>query len=196
MREVGRSAGPGSPFSRVFFALAFVVPGILLVGVGTRVVEVDPSTVHAPYWLIGMLGGMFTLAGLWLVTQGTFMGAGLKHVVGPTIMIGILVALHWVAFGPGVRSCSGGIALPFLSAWTGVGDVGCRAAFGFGALFFDGILASAVLARAAERWLEGPLRSAAEALSKGVLLLVLLPLLPLLLLALLLQAGAGRLRKS
>lgn len=192
---MGRSAGPGSLLSRLFLGLVFAVPGILLAGVGTRVVQVDPSTVHAPYWLIGMIGGMFTLAGLWLATQGTFLEPGLKLLVGPAIMIGILVALHWVAFGPGVRRCSGGIAIPFLSAWTGVGDLGCRTAFGFGAVFFDGLLTSAALARAAERWLEGLPRSLAEALSKGVLLLVLLPLLPLLLLALLLKAGAGKLRR-
>ncbi len=193
---MGRSARPGGLLSRLFFGAAFAGPGILLVGVGTHLVEVDPATVHAPYWLIGMLGGMFALVGFWLATQGTFMEAGLKLVVGPAILIGMLVALHWVAFGPGVRQCSGGISIPFLSARTGVGDMGCRTAFGFGAVFFDGILTSMVLSRAAERWLEGPFRSVAEALSKGVLLLVLLPLLPLLLLALLLQAGAGRLRRS
>lgn len=182
--------------SRLLFGLVFAGPGLLLVGVGARVVQVDPSSVHAPYWLIGMMGGMFTVAGLWLATQGTRLESGLKLVVGPAIVIGMLVALHWVAFGPGVRKCSGGISIPLISARTGVGEIGCRTAFAFGAVFFDGLLISVALARAAERWLEGRPRSLADGLSKGILLLVLLPLLPLLLLAALLKAGARRLRRS
>lgn len=101
----------------------------------------------------------------------------------------MLVALHWVAFGPGVRRCSGGVSIPFLSTRTGVGNLGCRTAFGLVAVFFDGLPISAALAHVAERRLEGGRKRVPEALSKGVLLLVLLPLLPLLLLAMLLKSA-------
>lgn len=191
-----RPAKSDSLIARLFFGLAFGAPGLFLVGVGAGAIEVDPSSVRAPYWLIGMLGGMFTLAGAWLATRGTPLESGLKLVVGPAILIGMLVALHWVAFGPGERQCTGSVSIPFLSTRTGVGDLECRTAFGLGAVFFDGIFASVALGHLAEHRLRGRPKRVAEVASKGVLLLVLLPLLPLLLLAILLKAGAAKLGRG
>lgn len=176
---------------RILFGSAFAVPGLLILGVGLRVVDVDPASVHAPHWLIAVLGGMFVVVGVWLYSRGTRVEPLLEAVVGPAALGGLLTALHWVAFGPGVRSCSGGITLPFVSAWRAVGGLECRMAFGFGALLFDGVLLSAGLSQLADHWLEGPSAKVADVLSKGVLLVAVAPLLPLLLVAFAFKAGAA-----
>jgi len=51
----------GSPFAG---AGAF----ILLIGLGK--VEMDPSKIHAPMWVISAAGSMFLLAGLWFIWHG------------------------------------------------------------------------------------------------------------------------------
>lgn len=179
---------------RLVFGALFAVPGLVILGVGLRVVEVDPSTVHAPYWLIAMLGGMFALAGVWLFSQGTRFEPFLQAIVGPAILVGILTALHWVAFGPGVRQCTGGFSLPFITGWRIAGDLECRMAFGYGALLFDGLFLSVGLAHAAELWLEGAPKTVAEGLSKAVLVVAILPLIPLLFLGIAGKAVMRRIR--
>ena len=154
--------------------------GLFIVAVAAGAVPADPGTIHAPSWVLHCAGGMFTLVGVWIATAGTPVGNGLNVVTGPVVLVGLLSILHWVAFGPGVRQCSGGVSIPFLSARGPVGDLGCRVGFGYGALLFDGILIGTLLSNWAERQLRGTLRSLATGIGNALIVIPLLPFIVLL----------------
>ncbi|MEO1128232.1 MAG: hypothetical protein AAFX05_00825 [Planctomycetota bacterium] len=44
--------------------------GIPIMLVGTGTIRVSPSSVHAPYWVIGMIGGLFTTVGVLFMLNG------------------------------------------------------------------------------------------------------------------------------
>jgi hypothetical protein len=46
------------------FGIPFVTADVLIVLVGTKVVPVDPASVHAPYWVLTVAGVSFALGGL------------------------------------------------------------------------------------------------------------------------------------
>lgn len=46
------------------FGSVFVIVGILIVLVGLKVVPVDPATVHAPNWVLALIGVIFAVSGL------------------------------------------------------------------------------------------------------------------------------------
>ncbi len=52
------------------FGLIFVAVGVGIILVGTKTISVDPSTVHAPYWVLAVVGVIFALAGLAVVGSG------------------------------------------------------------------------------------------------------------------------------
>jgi hypothetical protein len=47
------------------------------------------------------------------------------------------------------------VSLPFVSSWGRVDGLGCRAAFGYGAILFDGLLLVAVAVKAVKQGLRG-----------------------------------------
>lgn len=177
---MARSPEEMSPAARLLVGGATAALGTTVVAMGAGLIPVDPASVYAPAWVIHTLGGLFALVGLWIATAGTPVGEVLKHVVGPASLFGLLAVLHWIAFGPGVRRCSGGLALPFVSTWGSVGDLECRIAFGYGALLFDGLILGATLSAWAERQEAGMTRRIAAGLSNVLILVPLLPFLVLL----------------
>jgi hypothetical protein len=46
------------------FGSAFVAVGTFIVLIGTKILPIDPSTVHAPYWVLTAAGISFALGGL------------------------------------------------------------------------------------------------------------------------------------
>lgn len=181
---------------RLLLGGAVTVMGLSVQGMALGVIPVDPSSVHAPMWVLLTAGGMFALVGVWIMAAGTVLGDGLNLVVGPAVLVGMLSMLHWVAFGPGVRQCSGGFSIPFLSGRGPVGDLECRIAFGYGAVLFDGILLSVALSALAKKRLDGTSHRIVEGLSKALLLIVLAPFLVVLGLVVGVKAAWGKLRPS
>lgn len=53
-----------STWGMFLFGVPFVAAGLVIILVGTKVIRVDPSTVHAPYWVVTAAGGAFALGGL------------------------------------------------------------------------------------------------------------------------------------
>ena len=51
----------GSPFAGV---------GTFILLIGLEKIEIDPSKIHAPLWVIAVCGSMFLLAGLWFIWHG------------------------------------------------------------------------------------------------------------------------------
>jgi hypothetical protein len=63
-RTERRGAQTGLPtWGAMLFGGAFVIAGILIILVGTKIIPVDAKGVHAPYWVLTVFGGVFALAG-------------------------------------------------------------------------------------------------------------------------------------
>lgn len=59
-----------SPRGMFLFGLPFVGCGIWITLIGLKIIEVDPKSVHAPYWLLGLVGLIFGGGGLLLWNMG------------------------------------------------------------------------------------------------------------------------------
>ena len=84
------------------------------------------------------------MAGLAILTiprGGSLEPAGrvtlISSLLGGSIVGLLALIINWIAFGPGERRFSGGLALPFLSVSAPAGEWSGRAAFGVGALLMD-----------------------------------------------------------
>ncbi len=67
-QPVSRTTIHGWP--SVILGLPFAGMGTFILLMGLEKIEVDPSKVHAPMWVIAVCGLMFVLAGLWLIWHG------------------------------------------------------------------------------------------------------------------------------
>ena len=70
-RSEGRGSRSGfSGFWAFFFGLPFLAFGMVLVLLSIKVIPIDPSKVHVPYWILTSIGGVFGLAGLMVCARG------------------------------------------------------------------------------------------------------------------------------
>ena len=120
--------------------------GILLVALD--IIPTDPAKFEAPHWVVGAAGLGFFLAGIAVLTApppGTpeAAAAGSRFTSWRTLALGLgivgsLAAVaNWVAFGPGPRKFSGGIAIPFVAVSGPTSEWAGRAIFGAGAVLID-----------------------------------------------------------
>lgn len=109
--------------------LGFVCAGIgvalLLVAAGG--IAVDPSTIHAPRWVLGVCGGVFVLGGVALAVPQV---SSLRIAAGMTTVLGLGLVAAWAAWFGDAEGFSGG--LPFVPDTVNVALA--RGVFGFGAL--------------------------------------------------------------
>lgn len=183
-----------TPLARFLVGGSFAGAGLMIVAMTVDVFLHDPASADAPLWVYLTFGFMFILVGLWIMSADTPMGEALKPVVGPVVLVGILSMLHWVAFGPGVRKCSGGISLPFLSVGSNAGDLECRIGFGYVALLFDGVILGAMLSYWAESRLRGGWSRVVKGIANTLIWVPLAPFLLILVVVALLKAGWSKLR--
>lgn len=131
--------GEGRPPYRLI-GLGTMALGLFIVLISADVIPVTDSTFSAPRWLAGCAGLSFLLAGaaVALARPGAPPGSvAANPYLGGAAALVLVVILNWIAFGPGPRHFSGGIALPFVS-WSGPSsDWTGRAAFGIGAVLAD-----------------------------------------------------------
>jgi len=96
--------------TRVLLSILLITAGIVVSLVAIDVVQVDPKTVHAPNWILGLLGLLFVGGGLATIARPQ---SGLASWSAGTVVIAITVVFAWVSlYGPG-EQFSGD--LPFLS---------------------------------------------------------------------------------
>lgn len=65
----------------VIFGLPFAGMGAYAMMAGAGIVEVDPSSVHAPFWVLTAIGSVFAVAGLFLMGYGLMSVAAKKRVM-------------------------------------------------------------------------------------------------------------------
>lgn len=111
--------------------LALVILGIL----GALLIHSHPQALQAPAWVAYTATASFVLAGV-----AVFLHASASRRVYAWLMAALLGVMSlipaWVALGPGERQC--------WSALLPIGELGCRVAFGVGAVVMLGAVALAV----------------------------------------------------
>ena len=114
--------------------------GLFTILTSANVIPVPDSTFSAPRWIAGCAGLSFLLAGaaVALARPGAAPGSiAANPYFGGAAGLVLVLILNWIAFGPGPRQFSGGIAIPFVS-WSGPSsEWSGRAAFGIGAMIAD-----------------------------------------------------------
>ena len=83
--------------------------GILLVGF--QVIPVDPASVHAPFWVIGVCGLALIGCGCALLFESH---RAVTNLAGLIVVASLMTVAFWVAFNAPPEEIQGGI--PFLSA--------------------------------------------------------------------------------
>ena len=175
--------------------------GVLLIGLFVAIMGLTPmlaalnvipspdSSFHAPRWVVFLAGSLFFTVGMWILMQA-IVGENRAKVfgaaVGFTVLVGLAFLSNWIAFGSGTREgCSGSTSFLGFGSSRAAAEFECRAAFGYGALFLD-----IIIARGIGWWLGNkafPGNRAARAVEKASEWAMLVLLLPLILLAFLLQ---------
>ena len=59
------------------FGGLFAVMGLPILGIGIGIISYSEKAVHAPLWVIGICGGLFSGGGIWLMLHGAF---GLRRI--------------------------------------------------------------------------------------------------------------------
>ena len=54
----------------VLFGMVFLLAGTAIILVSADVIQADPSSFHAPRWVVGCAGGIFAISGLWVSLHG------------------------------------------------------------------------------------------------------------------------------
>ncbi len=116
-----------SKTSQWLLGAVMLCAGAAMAGVGAKVIPVDPSTVHAPYWVIVLCGLVFIAGGMAAVI-------GEKHplnsVLAAIIALGLATSFAWVTVYGDSAHMSGGVwFLP-----KSVNDILGRILFGLGSI--------------------------------------------------------------
>ncbi len=136
LKAVRPHAGAWSTGAMV--VLMGMVPMLAAVGV----LPTDDDSWNAPRWVGGVAGGLFVVAGLYLLTKPAVdrLDPWLKKQIAglfPLLIVtGMAAISSWIAFGPGDRQFEGGASNGFLQySWGNANQLLGRVAFGVGAVF-------------------------------------------------------------
>jgi hypothetical protein len=125
------------------------VAGLLGVGVGFGLIELEPERVRAPLWVLGAVGVAFVSLGLNLLLEGMEALRRFRGWLGFAFLVSFASVFNWIAFGPGERQFSSRSS--FGSGGVGVttaaesGELGGRIAFGVFAVLMNLLIASPLI---------------------------------------------------
>lgn len=118
-----------------------ILMGMVPVLAALGVIPTDDESWNAPRWVGGVAGGLFVVAGLYVLGKPTVdrLEPRLqKQILGlfPLLIVSGMAAISgWIAFGPGEREFSGGASNSLVGiSWGGGGELIGRIAFGLGAV--------------------------------------------------------------
>jgi len=130
---------PNPPLSMGLFTTAI---GVFIILVSVDVIHADPSSIHAPRWVLTMTGMIFTFAGLYVLNNGlptsgenaTPVTQWIQYFLRLGILTAFAVTFLWVGFGGGEREFSGSGSIGFVSVSGNGNDILGRIMFGGGGL--------------------------------------------------------------
>jgi hypothetical protein len=69
-RQTTQGGLPASGIGAALFGMPFFLAGLAILLIGLKVIPVDPSSVHAPYWLVTLSGFIFLAPGAYFILHG------------------------------------------------------------------------------------------------------------------------------
>ncbi|MBK5256103.1 MAG: hypothetical protein JJE39_08725 [Vicinamibacteria bacterium] len=129
-----------SPAGRVGLALLLIVGGGIVAMASVDLGPLSSAEINGPPWLAAAAGGVILLAGLSVAAGPQRRQHPFSYGIAFLVLAGLAAIGNWIALGPGLRGCR--VEIPGLTSSDGtwISGIGCRAAFGIGALAMDGIL--------------------------------------------------------
>ena len=80
--------------------------GVVVVAVGSGVIETDANSWHSPKWMGILAGLVFLLAGIMILGKNKFRSRT-NDLFGAAILTIFVIVTSWISFGPGEREFSG-----------------------------------------------------------------------------------------
>ncbi len=87
---------PASPF----LTIAFTGAGLYIIGRALGIVPSDPNQMHAPRWVLVLVGGAFAFAGWLPVLSRADTGSRRFRIVTATVVLCMLAVVNWAALHP------------------------------------------------------------------------------------------------
>ena len=125
-----------------WFGGLFILAGTAIMGLGAGLIPADPSSVHAPGWVIVLCGVVFAMGGVMACMPNDQSETPLNYVFLLVMMICFASAFSWVAFGPGEREFSGSVSGGGVGVGGSVGSIFGRVVFGFGSIMLWAFVAA------------------------------------------------------
>ena len=130
-----------SPIGAVFIALAFIGAGGTIVALSLNYIQIDPAKLHAPRWLLAVVGLMFIAGGCVPLGTAFKFRAWVNQLIGFVAASGLGIMFNWVAFSPREPHFTGSSSLlGFRLGLASGGELSGRILFGIFALLIDWML--------------------------------------------------------
>ncbi len=126
-----------SPRARFLMALGMFFFGGFLLAIVFGWIPSDPSSIHAPLWVLGAVAMVFLLAGVMILLAGNERLTALNNLVIWLFMVCLAAPFNWVAFGEGERRFSGSSSFLGVTSSGATGETEGRIVFGFFAVLMD-----------------------------------------------------------
>jgi hypothetical protein len=169
-----------SPVLRFIVGLAVIACGVMPILAAFAIGPFQASEINGPPWLGAVAGGIFVLGGVFVwASNAAVRYPWIGSAVAMLLLVGLAAIGNWIAFGAGVRECSGGPSGAVPYSWD-TGNIECLAAFGIGALIIDGMLVWMLGTGLRKAGMDGPLPIWIERIGKAMLLVALAPIVLLL----------------
>lgn len=114
-----------------------MLAGVLPILVVVDWLPVDPASIHAPSWVLLVIGAVFIIAGLMVIVG---LRSRLNDALAAILLIGFAALGFWAAFGADADTMTGGI--PFVSRETNA-SIG-KWLFAIGAIMSGGMAVYAI----------------------------------------------------
>lgn len=139
------------PIEGALLGTLFLAAGLMILFIALEWIHVDPASIHAPRWVLGVCGVMFMIPGiaaLYFGARNALGGGGRSDrrtdgdgvsvvgwLTGLAISGGMTVVAAWIAFGPGERAFSGSVGIGGVAVGrSGQSETLGRWVFGIGAV--------------------------------------------------------------
>jgi hypothetical protein len=132
-----RSFSP-SPAGEWLFALVFWTAGSAIIALAVGWIPSRPGSFEAPHWLVATAGLSFLAGGFAPFAAHWGPNSWASRSVGAALLWPLTVIFNWIAFGPGPRHFTGGLAIAGSAVSQGtVSDSAGRMVFGIAAVALD-----------------------------------------------------------
>jgi hypothetical protein len=103
-RKISRPLTTRGRVIGLLLALPFLLAGLHPIAIGLHWIPIDPAKVHAPGWVLVIVGLVFLSGGLAIVAMVLFPKSNPMTWVSVVLVLGLTAVTHWVAFGDGDRN--------------------------------------------------------------------------------------------